>query len=367
MSSRIPSALVRNRAARLVREMNSYYSNLIESHKTFPRDIEKALSENFSADPVKRANQHLNRAHIEVEELMLDRLQREPPNSIHSPEFICWLHREFYSRLPEELHWSTDRNGKKYKIVPGMLRTFEVQVGGHQLPHHQALPKMLQRFASAYASSDISAEEKIIALAAAHHRLAWIHPFGDGNGRVTRLYSHACIVRAKIDSFGLWTLSRGLARQREVYFQYLAAADQKRWNDLDGRGNLTDRGLSEFCLFLLRTMLDQIEFMEGLFAFEKLAARIDRHLQFELLHLKPMDRERLSRLLRAALTDGEVPRGRVGDTVGLRGTSARAITALALKEGLLESATEKGALSLVFSSKTLETYFPRLYQDLPIE
>ena len=90
---------------------------------------------------------------------------------------------------------------------------------------------------------------------------------------VTRLYSHACIVRAKVDSLGLWTLSRGLARQRKSYYEHLQAADQTQWNDLGGRGNLSERALSSFCVFLLKTMLDQIEFMSGLFQFENLAKR----------------------------------------------------------------------------------------------
>ena len=366
LSAQIHSSIVRTRAAELVREMNSYYSNLIEGHKTLPRDIEKALEENFAKDPKKRANQKLNRAHIQTEAAMLHRMQSEPDLSIHSAEFICWLHHEFYSRLPEEMHWSEDRVGKKYKIEPGTLRSFEVEVGAHQPPHHNALPPMLDRFAQGYSSKQKNDSDQLIALASAHHRLAWIHPFGDGNGRITRLYSHAWIVRAKIDSFGLWTLSRGLARQREQYFAALRAADQNRWNDLDGRGNLSDRGLGEFCLFFLRTMLDQIEFMSGLFQFESLATRIDNYLRYDMLHLTPRNRERLSRLLKALIIEGELERGRVSEIVGLRGTAAREITRLALKEQLIDSPTEKGPLRIVFSSKILESYFPKLFQDLPV-
>src|SRR6266403_2161480 len=118
LSARVASPVVRNRAAALVREMNSYYSNLMEGHKTLPRDIERALRQDFSQNPDQRANQQLNKAHIEVEELMLHRLQDEPELSIHSTEFICWLHGEFYRRLPPELHWSTDRSGKSFKIAP---------------------------------------------------------------------------------------------------------------------------------------------------------------------------------------------------------------------------------------------------------
>jgi Fic family protein len=361
LAGQIQSPVVQTRAAALVREMNSYYSNLIEGRKTLPRDIEKALRQDFSENLEQRANQYLNKAHIEVEELMLRRLKDEAQLSIHSTEFICWLHGEFYRRLPPELHLGIDRSGRRYKIEPGAFRSFEVDVGKHQPPHHQGLPQFMHRFQQAYDSREILATDQLVALAAAHHRLAWIHPFGDGNGRITRLYSHACLVKAKVDSLGLWTLSRGLARERQAYYQHLSAADQKRWNDLDGRGNLSDRSLSEFCLFMLKTMADQIDFMSGLFQFEVLAKRIEGYLQIERVDLAPKARERLAKLLKAALREGELERGRAGEILGMSESGARVIIRLALQEGLLDSPTNKGPLSIVFSSKTLESYFPKLY------
>jgi len=214
LSGQIPALIVRKRIAQLVREMSSYYSNLIEGHKTFPRDIERALQHDYSTNPAKRANQHLTRAHIEVEKLMMDRLEAEPKLSIHSLSFLCWIHREFYQRLPEELHFSTDRQGKPYRIEPGVPRSFEVEVGSHQPPHYGAVKRFTDRFETFYGDHHILPTDQLVALAAAHHRLAWIHPFGDGNGRVTRLHSHAWLVRCKIDSFGLWTLSAASRKKR---------------------------------------------------------------------------------------------------------------------------------------------------------
>jgi len=162
LSAQMPSSIVRSRAAGLVREMNSYYSNLIEGHKTLPRDIERALKQDFSQNAAERANQHLNRAHIQVEELMLNRLAEQPELEIHARKFICWLHAEFYRRLPEELHWSEDRKGKKYKIEPGELRGFEVEVGRHQPPLHSSLPRFLSRFEDVYGNKSIIATDRPI-------------------------------------------------------------------------------------------------------------------------------------------------------------------------------------------------------------
>jgi len=108
-------------------------------------------------------------------------------------------------------------------------------------------------------------------------------------------------------------------------------------------------------------MLDQIEFMSQLFQFDVLAKRIETYLQLERLDLRSKERQRLAKLLKAALLEGELERGRAGEILGMSESGARTIIRLALQEGLLDSPTEKGPLSLVFSSKTLESYFPKLY------
>ena len=56
---------------------------------------------------------------------------------------------------------------------------------------------------------------QVIAVAAAHHRFVWIHPFYDGNGRVVRLMSHAMLKRLGVGS-SLWSVARGLARHRDT-------------------------------------------------------------------------------------------------------------------------------------------------------
>ncbi len=361
----VPSEVNQHAIARLVREMNSYYSNLIEGHKTLPRDIERALRKEYSKNSSERDNQHLSRAHFEVEELMLQRLAQGATPGVHTSRFIQWLHKEFYGRLPEHLHYSETHKGRRYKIAPGKFREFEVDVHAHQPPAADAVPRFMERFEEVYASDRIYATNRLVALAAAHHRLAWIHPFGDGNGRVARLQSHACLFRCDVNGLGLWTLSRGLARQKPLYYERLAAADKTRRHDTDGRGNLSDEALADFCLFFMRVIVDQIDFMAGLLRLDQLSERIDRSLQYERLHLAGKVRERLARLLRAALVEGEIPRGRVHEITGVAASTSRGVIQEALNEGLMHSSSAKGPLALNFSSQTLESWFPGLY--LPLE
>src|SRR3989442_417161 len=134
-------------------------------------------------------------------------------------------------------------DGKKYPVQPGELRAAEVSVGHHIPPASKHLSAFLRRFAEFYGPLVQPTPHGFVAAAAAHHRLAWIHPFLDGNGRVARLFTHAWFARAGIDGAGLWTISRGLARAQQEYRARLANADERRVNDLDGRGYLSQRYL----------------------------------------------------------------------------------------------------------------------------
>lgn len=366
LNATLPSEITKNSIRNLVAEMNSYYSNLIEGHKTYPRDIEKALKDDFSHDPVKRDNQLLARAHIEVEKQMIERLEAEPELNIHSESFLCWLHKNFYERLPETLHFAKTKSGNPYRIVPGEIRDFQVDVGRHIPPHSEALPKFLKRFESCHSSPQIFETNRLVAIAAAHHRLVWIHPFGDGNGRVSRLYSEASLIRyGYSDRSSLWTLSRGLARSKARYFEHLMRADARRRNDWDGRGNLSDAELSAFCSFFLTTILGQITFMQECLALEKLSGRIEEHIRFKAIHLKK-DADRLIRLLQELLFKGEMPRGKVSGLLGVADSTARLVIQIAVKEELVTSSTPNGPIRLAFPSKLLESYFPGLFLDLPV-
>ncbi len=367
LATSLPSKTVRHEVAKVVCEMNSYYSNLIEGHKTLPRDIERALSEDFSIQQDVQRNQRLSVAHIKTERAMRARLAKDPETDVFAPEFICWLHREFYSFIPEEEWFTTSNAGMRHPLEPGKMRNHNVDVGRHSPPDHPVLDRFMERFQSFYSSGGILATDKVIALASAHHRLAWIHPFGDGNGRVARLQSQAAMIRAGLDADGLWTLSRGLARAKPAYYNHLQAADRNRANDYDGRGNLSDKALFEFCRFFLQRMLDQINFMAGLIEPFKLQDRIETYLRFTRTDLDGKLREKLVRLLKALALQGDIPRGAIPEILGLKGTATRDVIRKAMEEGLVRSTGEKTPLKIAFPSKVVEFYFPLLFADLPVD
>ncbi len=367
LSAHLPSAVVRRQVSQLVQRMNCYYSNLIEGHKTLPRDIEQAERQQLTEGPQEeRDKQLLAEAHIQTEAAMIKRLESQEGVDVFSSDFICWIHRTFYERLPESMREAKTLAGASYQIEPGQLREFMVDVGRHTPPDHSVLPQFLDRFRKAYSEPSILATQQLVAIAAAHHRLAWIHPFGDGNGRVLRLHSHALLHRQNLHGHGLCTLSRGLARNRQSYFNHLQAADRGRENDFDGRGNLSAKQLSAFCRFFLKTLLDQAQFMNGLLNLADFRTRIERHFQFQALDLK-QDQEAISAIVTTLAYEGEMQRERVKTITGKGTTTAARIIKLGLAEGYFSSPSPKGVLQFALPEKAWESYFPQLFIDLEID
>lgn len=347
--------------AELVRVMNTYYSNLIEGHNTRPRDIERALAGDYDQNDHRRHLQIEAAAHVRVQgEIDRQGAEGTLPDAA-SIAFIKWLHAEFYRDAPEALLRIT-ANERTFVMVPGEWRSrpeHDVAVGRHVPPSSDRVDEFMEYFADRYRADRAGRAGRIISMAAAHHRFNYIHPFPDGNGRVSRLMSHAMAWSAGVAAGGLWSVSRGLARglrSRAEYHQLMDLADTPRQNDVDGRGNLSERALIEFVTWFLRIAIDQVEFMSQLFELDTLARRFKK-LVAERPALKPES----TRLLEEVLVRGEVDRGEASRITGLPERSARRIVNDLHAEGLLASATPKAPVSLRFPVDSLEILFPRLY------
>jgi len=349
--------------ADLVRIMNTYYSNLIEGHNTRPRDIARALAGDFDKDKERRNLQQEAAAHVHVQR-DIDRMAAE--NSLPEPasvDFVRWLHREFYRGAPQEM-LRIQGAGRTIAMKPGEWRSkteHDVAVGRHIPPSSDHVADFMKHFESRYRFETMGMASRVMAMAAAHHRFNYIHPFPDGNGRVSRLMSHAMAHSAGIGAHGLWSISRGLARgidSRGEYKKMMDHADMPRQGDLDGRGNLSQRALVEFIQWFLRVCLDQITFMSGLFELNTLVRRLRAFVERSET-LKP----EAARLLEEALIRGEFDRGDVPRITGLPERTARRVFSDVLDAGLLASKTPKGPVSLRFPQETLDILFPRLFTE----
>jgi Fic family protein len=342
--------------ADLVRSMNCYYSNLIEGHNTHPVDIERALKNDYSTDAKKRDLQLEAIAHITVQRWIDG---GGLGNHAVTMDSILEIHRRFCVLLPDDLLWVTNpESGKRLKVIPGELRRHDVRVGTHIAIRPPAIPSFLHRFEEAY--DDLGDTETLLAAAAAHHRLLWIHPFLDGNGRVARLMSHATLL-ATLNTGGVWSIARGLARDVENYKAWLAACDMPRRNDLDGSGSLSEENLAEFTRYFLTTCIDQIAFMESLMQPDRLRARIVIWAEEEA-RVGELP-EKSGAILEAALRRGNIPRGEVAAMVGTGDRQARRIVAALSAKGVLVSASTRAPLRLAFPAALASRWMPGLFPD----
>lgn len=342
--------------ADLVRAMNCYYSNLIEGHDTHPVDIERALKEDYSADTGKRSLQLEAKAHITVQKRIDEGTLAGRATSV---EGIIEVHQRFCEHLPDDLLWVEHPQSKeKLRVVPGGLREHDVEVGRHVAPSPGAIARFLDRFEEVY--SRLGKSETILAAAAAHHRLLWIHPFLDGNGRVARLMSHATLLEA-LDSGGVWSVARGLARNEQTYKQHLIACDAPRRNDLDGRGHLSEEALADFTRFFLETCLDQVRFMEDLVQPEKLHTRI-RLWADEEVAMGSLPK-RAGTILEAILYRGELPRGEVAELLGASERTARRVVSALVDQGVVTASTSRSPLRIGFPARLASRWMPGLFPE----
>ncbi len=340
----------------LVRSMNCYYSNLIEGHDTHPIDIERALKGDYSNDARKRDLQLEAQAHITVQE-WID--QGGLRGRAFTTDGLRETHARFCALLPPDMLWVEDpASGEKLPLEPGALRKRDVIVGQHVAVSAGALPRFLGRFEEAYGR--LGTTDSIIAAAAGHHRVLWIHPFLDGNGRVARLMSHAALLE-KLDTGALWSVARGLARNVVEYKAHLASCDQPRRNDLDGRGTLSEEALADFVRFFLRICIDQVTFMEGLIQPDQLRVRVgiwaEEEIRLGKLPAKAKD------VLDALLYRGELPRADIVQIVSTGDRQARRLTAALIDYGAVTSESTRAPLRLAFPATLAARWMPGLFPD----
>lgn len=338
-----------------IRAMNCYYSNLIEGHHTHPIDIERALQDDFSQEPEKRDLQLEARAHIHVQAWIDAGGLNEHPMSISS---LTEIHRRFCHDLPEDLLLVDAPDGSKLTITPGVLRDRDVQVGKHVAPSPGAVTRLIAHMEKMYSMP--GRVTGVLGIACAHHRLNWVHPFLDLNGRVTRMVAHAMLLR-ELQTDGLWSISRGLARNEEEYKRRLMAADEPRHGGADGRGNLSETRLAEFAAFFLKTCIDQVHFMERLMRPEDLRARILGWAEREIAKGGLMPGSDL--VLREALFVGAIERSALPRLLGVGERQARKISSELLKRGALKSQSPRASLELNFSPRLASEWMPGLFPE----
>lgn len=271
---------------------------------------------------------------------------------------LCDIHQALFAELPAD-----DRLLKDGTLMePGLLRQRQVAVGKHEAPLYSAVPAFLARWRETYGRAR-RGEATLLAIAASHHRLAWIHPFLDGNGRLCRLQTHLSLYSSGYTK-GLWSPLRGFARTQERYKALLEAADEHRKGDLDGRGNLSQAAFIVWIEYVLDVFLDQARFMAQQLDVTKMRDRIAACLYFEDSVVGSGVRPAaLLPLHTLFLTQGQLARADFKAMCGLGERQATQLISDMLREGFLKSETPYGPLSFGIPSRALRFYFPLLWPE----
>lgn len=366
LNAHIPESL-RESLKFMLRVVNSFYSNRIEGNSTQPAEILKAqlIKEKDLDDDLFEIKHH-----IDVQKyLTLQNLDRD---SISQIDFLQNLHKSFYEGMPDKfLNIKIEETNETIKVIPGAFRTRNVHVGKHIAPEHEELMRLLNWFSTSYRADRIFGTNRIFAAAASHHRLMWIHPFIDGNGRVGRLFTDNYMKYcANLGGYGLWSISRGFGRDVDAYYQALASADMERQGSSDGRGILSDKGLLTFTKYFIETALDQVKFFYELLDPKRLSERVD--IYFEMRNRQaitgldgsdlPKLRSEVKTIYKELLTrrTGSMERAEVHSMFNLGERTIRTILSQMVKERLI-SAPPRKPISLSLSPNSAEILFPRLW------
>ena len=348
---------LRRQLVPMLRAMNSYYTNKIEGQHTYPADIESALRDQFSADPDRARKQRLARAHLRTEEWAEQTYGSGDWRAAFDVDSVLAMHRNLYEQLPPEDRITDTGN----PVLQGGFRQGNVKVGMHMAPTPEALPSFMHRWSECYSKLP-DGENALVGIASAHHRLAWVHPFSDGNGRVARLQSHVALHGMGLTN-GLWSPMRGLARNQEEYYARLIDADEPRQGDFDGRGALSERGLITFAKFFLEICLDQVEFMEKMLNLAEFKDRLDGLLSFESAKSGSALRREAITVLHYIAINGPIERGEFKAMSGLKHRTAERMTKGLLEYGLLCSDSPKGKVYFGIPLSSLRFLFPNLWPE----
>lgn len=348
----------------LLKITNSYYSNRIESEGTHSIDIEKAMKKEFSNDEKKKNLQQLSLIHIEIQEYLENKALNEK-EKLYSMDSILDVHKRFYSKVEMAYALKIKHSDLEVDMIPGELRKSFVKIGSHIAPNPDDLITIFNEFEILYNQCKFESQTmKLIYALCSHHRLVYIHPFYDGNGR-SRLYLDYLFQKIGLEGYGLWNLSRGLARNVDEYKKALSIADEPyRGSYDDGRGL---KALKQFLDFMLDIALDQIKYMSSVIKIDLIAKRMSNYVEFSQKNMyeniKPLPKHS-QKIFESLLIYGEIPRNSVKDILNVSKPTAIKIVKELEDRGYINSVEPKSPIRIRFNSHFASEVIPEIFPKM---
>ena len=121
------------------------------------------------------------------------------------------------------MHEMITRDSDTRNNTPRELRSFSVTVGTEDLggvhigAPHERLPRLMEEYIDFINSRRLDDNHPVIRALLAHFFLVTIHPFGDGNGRVSRLVEAGILFQLGYNVHGFYGLSNYFYRHEQEY------------------------------------------------------------------------------------------------------------------------------------------------------
>lgn len=192
--------------------VESLASARIEGNHTTLAELADAQSQDRTQDPDERFQEILNI------EKSLDFIEKNISSNEIDKQFIYELHTIVVKGLTKE----GDSRAGAWRTKP-----VNISKSKHTPPQPADIADLMEELI-AFINSKPEQKTDLLRMAVAHHRFAWIHPFGNGNGRVVRLLTYAMLTKQGfIDTYGSRLLNPTaiFCMDRNMYYEMLEKAD----------------------------------------------------------------------------------------------------------------------------------------------
>ena len=174
----------------------------------------------------------------QIDRLTVSKEQMQIRNAVRAQE---WIKRRFVpgsapvalSDILKIHKMVTERSDENHN-VPGALRSFSVQVGSEDMggvhigAPHESLGELMETFLGFLNSTKLANNHPVIKALLAHFFLITVHPFGDGNGRVSRLLEAGILFQDEFNVHGFYGLSNYFYSNEAEYKSLLQQCRQNQ-------------------------------------------------------------------------------------------------------------------------------------------
>jgi len=209
-------------------KLNQIKNNYSKEWKKYPSSIKKELLVDFSVNFTYNTNaiegSTINKD--ETEDIIKRKISPNKPlrdvqeTINHSKTFLKMLNEKKNLNLSLLLKWHNDIFIDSKPDIAGKIRDYHVKVGDYICPDWQDLKKLINEFFDWY-KKNTSKEHPVELAALAHYKFIKVHPFGDGNGRITRLITNFILHKKR---FPLMVIEY---KNRKSYYKALRKSDKE--------------------------------------------------------------------------------------------------------------------------------------------